>query len=253
MTQVKKPMVDEEKVRMNEITAARHARLVAQYGEVIATAIEVELAQVELNPHVISARVMAAALDENTAAINANTAAIREQRTQKEETEFDRVYREARSNLSLSRLEIGLLTCHIPPHVDKIRDAWHLLELWKYNQTTPGEEAIAAHWAEQDRASAKIESRTGLATSSSFAVDEYTAPFTFGESKPVRKNWKWKRCSDAENRAHLFSKIQVYFEKHGKLPTSTQFYKFYQVGYDWALKHFDHDWKNVINAFIKEQ
>lgn len=63
---------------------------------------------------------------------------------------------------------------------------------------------------------------------------------------------QWNKMNDIEKKAVIFERItECMQENNGKLPTSKQFYKYYQSGYMQALKLFDNNWSNVIEAYMK--
>lgn len=63
---------------------------------------------------------------------------------------------------------------------------------------------------------------------------------------------QWNRMTDDEKADMVFKRITDYMQEHnGKLPASKDFYKYYQSGYMQALKLFNNNWDNVIDAYMK--
>lgn len=228
MVQVHRQMMDSEMVYIKQLNEERRARMAAKHGDIIAEEIMAALAEMEMDPQVISARAVAEALERNTAALEKNTEALMTRGMTREEDEYDRMLRELRSGTVLTRMEINMLTCEIPAHVGEIKDFWHMWEIMKYN-----------------RVNGAIEPEP-VKESQPLIAEE-------AQIKPKRTNWGWKKHTDKENCQFLFSKIDELFQQNGKLPTTTQFYSHHQTGYVWAMKRFDGQWQNVIDAYIKAQ
>ncbi|MNQ33159.1 hypothetical protein D3C85_465820 [compost metagenome] len=229
MVQVHRQMMDLEMVYIKNLNEERRARMAAKHGDIIAEEIMAALVEMEMDPQVISARAVADALDRNTAALEKNTEMLMTRGVVREEDEHDRMLRELRSGTVLTRMELSILTCEIPPHVEEIKDFWHMWEIMKYNRVA--NDIMAC---ESDKASQPL------------IIEQ-------AQIKPKRTNWGWKKHTDKENCQFLFSKIDELFQQNGKLPTTTQFYSYHQTGYAWAMKRFDGQWQNVIDAYIKAQ